>query len=550
VEGAGPTTGPSRVPPPARSRPAALALGAVLVLALGLRLADFGWGIPLEPFGGYYHPDEGKVVQGALDFPADVAARTDLRYPTGYHYAIGLVRVPLAPVVATLRPGTDRVLGAYVVGRGLTVLLAVLAVLATFLFGRRLFGARAGLVAAALLAVSAVHVLHSAFATLDVPTSLLALVALWRADVVFAAPSRRNVLLLAVASGLLIGVKWPGAAILVPGVLAIVLGRRAAGAGWQAALVGALPDAALYLAVTAAVVLATTPAILLRPGQLVEAVTYETGRQGLGEMDRLDPETWLDVADALQVAVGAPLAWLLLAGLALAFVRPTAREILLVALVGGYVFVLGDRAANRYLILPLPVLCLFAGRMVSRLAADRRAAVRWATVALAAVAWLAGLRFAATAVAARRAPDARMAAAAWLAANAPAGSTVCLDQANEADPQDWKEPQVSRERFAVVDCLERPEYVLGIGGGHERLRAAFASPHLRPDYTWDPEAADFWPDDRPPSPDRLRFYEDLLVGPDPSRAYDLAVEFTNEKLPTVPFEVSGVRVFRHRSAER
>jgi 4-amino-4-deoxy-L-arabinose transferase-like glycosyltransferase len=527
-----------------------LALGLVLALALALRLVNFGWGIPLDPYTGTYHPDERKIAEGALAFPGDILTRTDLRYPTAYHYAIGLAGWPLRPLLRPLLPTPpDELLATFVLGRMLSVLLALGAIVLTWVLGRRWYGSWAGLTAAALLAVTLVHVVHSGYATLDVPTSCLVVASLWACDKVIRKPGWGKVVLLGALSGLLIGTKYPGGVIVLPGLLALALGRQReqADGGWRSALLspGFVGSVGLYLGLTAAVALATTPTILLHPSYLRAAFDYERDRQGFGGTSWLDLDAWRGAFDALAVAAGPVLGLLFALGLAAAFVRPGYPEALLLALVLPYYLVLGDRVANRYLILLLPAFALLAGRLVHLVGSSSRPAVRWAGIGVALLAVLAGLSASASAVASIHQPDVRTEAARFLAENAPAGATVCLDQVNDDTAQTWKEPPVSRERYRVVDCAEGPEWVLTIGGSG-RMERALASPFLRPDYSWDPAQLDWWPDGEPTPPERLRFYDALFPGRDAHADYVLAADYTRERLPTVPFDVSAVRVWRRQ----
>lgn len=542
-----PSAGAATPPPVARAE--WLALGLVLAVALALRLVNFGWGIPLDPHTGTYHPDERKVVEGALAFPGDVLTRTDLRYPTAYHYAIGLAGYPLRPLLRPLLPGPDDLLATFVLGRALTLLLALGAVALTWGLGRRWYGPWGGLTAAALLAVSLVHVVHSGYATLDVPTSCLVVAALWACDRMVRRPGWGSVLLTALLSGLLVGTKYPGGVIVLPALVALALGRRRAqpDAGWRAALLspGFLGGAALYLGLTAVVALASTPTILLHPDYLRAAFDYERDRQGFGGTSWLELDAWRGAFDALTVAAGPVLGLVFALSLAAALLRPGYPEALLLSLVLPYYLVLGDRVANRYLILLLPAFALLAGRLLQLAADSPRPAVRWAGLGLAGLAVLSGLAASVAAVAAIHQPDLRSQAARFLAEQAPAGATVCLDQVNEDTAQTWKEPPVSRERYRVVDCAERPDWVLAVGGSG-RVERALASPYLRPDYSWDPAQLDWWPDGEPTPPERLRFYDALFPGSDARADYLLAADYRRERLPAVPFDVSVVRVWRRR----
>ena len=197
--------------------------------------------------------------------------------------------------------------------------------------------------------------------------------------------------------------------------------------------------------------------------------------------------------------------------------------------------------ANRYLVLLVPFFVLLVGRLVGLAATSPRPRLRLSVGGLVAVVWRAGLWASVSAVRVIHQPDVRTQAARYLYEHAPA-ATVCLGQVNEANPEAWKDPPVSADRYQLVGCLESPLWVITIGG-LGRMEKALAAPYLRPDYSWDPDQLDWWPDE-PATSEMLRFYDALLPGTDSHADYELAAEFAQERRPTVPFDVSGVRVWR------
>ncbi len=531
---------------PRARRREATAVALIVLLALALRAINLGWGLPLDAHTGYYHPDERKIVQGALDFPGDIVTRSDLRYPTAYHYTLGIVSAPVRVAMARAAPTVDPFLVTAVVGRLLTLILALLTVVGTWWLGRRWYGIWGGLTAAAFVAVTLVHVVHTGYVTLDVPAAAVAVAVLWACDRIVAQPSAANVILGGVLTGLLIGTKYPGGVMVVPGLVAVAVGQRWARPedSWWAAIISrrAALLAVLYLALTAGVTLLTTPAIALHPEHLQGAIAYESGRQGFGGTSWLGLEALLDAVDSLQVAAGWAAGVLFALALAAALYRPRYPEVLLLSGIVPYYLVLGDRVANRYLVLLVPFLALLVGRLVGLAAASPRLWLRASVVGLVAVVWLAGLGASVSAVRVIHRPDVRTQAARYLDEHAPAGATVCLDQVNETNPEAWKDPPVSADRYQLVGCLDSPQWVITIGG-LGRMEKALASPYLRPDYSWDPDQLDWWPDE-PATPEMLRFYDALLSGTDGRADFELAAEFAQERLPTVPFDVSGVRVWR------
>ncbi len=158
----------------------------ILLLALGVRLYGLDFGLPYT-----IHPDEPNVVDHAVRIlkTGDWNPRWYI-YPSGYSYLqVGVLTLHLLWGIARglytspadLPDSSHVITGApasYLWARGTTALFGVLTVLLVYLVGRRVFSEKAGLAGALLLALSPLHVEHSHYATTDVPTAALALLAL------------------------------------------------------------------------------------------------------------------------------------------------------------------------------------------------------------------------------------------------------------------------------------------------------------------------------------------------------------------------------------
>jgi len=170
---------------------------SIFALALGLRLWGINFGLPF-----LYHSDEGAVIMPALNI-----IRTGdykpirLDYGSAYIYGLAALYIPFflygawrgyfrtvadLPVYADYRQiGQYPFPGVFVLARCLTALLGSLTVLVVYRLGNRLAGWRAGLIAAAWLAVAPLHVLNSHFGSVDVPAALLITLAVARSLDVF-----------------------------------------------------------------------------------------------------------------------------------------------------------------------------------------------------------------------------------------------------------------------------------------------------------------------------------------------------------------------------
>jgi 4-amino-4-deoxy-L-arabinose transferase-like glycosyltransferase len=158
-----------------RKQVPALLLLLILLAALGLRIWGSDFGLPAYT---RYHPDEHALVDRA----AEILWTGDwnlhrFNYPAFYAY------VQAGAYAAYFLYGVTQDLwhqvppftvpNYYKVGRLVTVLFGTLAVLVTYLVGRELNGKRSGLLAAAVLGGSYLHVIHSHYATFDVMVTFL-----------------------------------------------------------------------------------------------------------------------------------------------------------------------------------------------------------------------------------------------------------------------------------------------------------------------------------------------------------------------------------------
>src|SRR5581483_3877360 len=152
---------------PARSL---LALTAIVGLGLALRLWGIRYGLP-HPNA---RPDEDVLLAKVSGFDTGDLNPHWFMYPTFYLYALyGWLKALLAGAYVlglAPRPGTladvarEFPARLYVLSRLFSVALGTATVAVTFLLGRAVWNARAGLTAALLLSVAFLHVRDSHFA--------------------------------------------------------------------------------------------------------------------------------------------------------------------------------------------------------------------------------------------------------------------------------------------------------------------------------------------------------------------------------------------------
>ena len=350
-------------------------LGAVLLLAAGLRLAHLGWGLP-----DYFFPDEAVFFRPATQ----VAATGDLHtgfttYPPltvdvlAATYAIA-ARAAGVPVEQLSVPTRVRL------GRLVMVAAAVATVGAVAALGSAVAGPVAGLVAAFFMAVLPVHLVQSRIISTDVLLTLFVVLGLHAALRLHARPTVGRAFACGAAVGLAAATKYPGALVAVaPAVvcvhgLAAALRRRDAVAArrW------------LRLAATAAIgaPLAFTLAyphwwadvrLLAERLAFLRFVAHEVGN----DIARLSPAGGVrgtpivyQLALLLPGALGVPLYALAVAGLVRLVGRATVREAALLLFAAAYFlfFATAQSVFPRYYLPLTPVLVIAAAALVVALA--------------------------------------------------------------------------------------------------------------------------------------------------------------------------------------
>jgi 4-amino-4-deoxy-L-arabinose transferase-like glycosyltransferase len=192
-------------------------LAAVLAGAFALRYQGISFGLPI-----LVHPDEAAVAEPARRVAAsgDLDPRTFL-YPSLTIYVQALayrVRYAFSDAASFVAVSETEI---YRTGRAVTVAFAVATVLATYLLAGTIAGPVAGLAAAALTAVSELHVANSLPITTDVPMAFFVLLASWLSLRIHTEGARmRDYLAAGLCAGLATSTKYNGVFSVLPIVVA------------------------------------------------------------------------------------------------------------------------------------------------------------------------------------------------------------------------------------------------------------------------------------------------------------------------------------------
>src|SRR5215831_2490682 len=196
-----------------RVDPWLLAALAVSVLGLALRVTGLAYGLP-----DHFHWDEPTIMNRVIRMGGGDLNPHFFYYPTLLMYLLLVANGMLyaaGHVLGVYTSSSDFAVtyltnstASYVVGRALVATLGAATVLLTFLVGRRFLSPAAGLIGAALLAVSPVHIGNSHFATNDVPMAFFAMLSyvfLWQ---VYTRGETRDYVLAGIVIGLGVSTKY------------------------------------------------------------------------------------------------------------------------------------------------------------------------------------------------------------------------------------------------------------------------------------------------------------------------------------------------------
>lgn len=297
----------------------------------------------------------------------------------------------------------------------------------TWRLGRRVGGAPTGLLAAAFLAVNALHVDYSQIIRTDIQASLFMLLCAGATLAIAEQGRLRDYLLAGAFVGLGCATKWPAAAI-AAGPLAVGVWRIARGHGDAHKLL-------LFVGAAVATLLLASPYLLLDYPTVMrnlagEARPTHPGATGGGLLANLAWYARYPLLGSFGIGGGV----LAAIGTILIGLRNRTAAVALAPGVGAFVLLIAVQALRweRWLIPLLPFAAIAAGYAVHAIAEIVRSRTRRALPFLepaAAVLLMLPMLQATQARAVERANDTRQLASAWLRANAPAGSAILVEHA-------------------------------------------------------------------------------------------------------------------------
>lgn len=420
-------------PPPSYAR---WALGAIIALALGLRLWGIGFGLPYDFTPDEIHEIMRALKLGAGEYDWDGFGKGGLYLilfvEYGFLYVFwrltGHVGGPNDFALQYLQDPT----AFYLLGRVTVALMGAATCLVVYWIGRRLYDWRTGLVAAFLGATAYFHAAWSHYINVDTGMTL----AVWASLLAYVKYEETARTKWLVTSGALIGIavafKLPGLAAVVPLGLAVVtpLTKWSNPMGPLRVLaIGALSFAIALVAVAPESV-RNIPSVLGYFQQLVQpagTAAERVSRPGIsGSVFELTQLTFGNFLSIPFSSTNLALTIAALLGGALALYRRHRWDLIWCAFALTYfaAMVAADRPGHeRYLLPIMPAFWLLGARAVVAVAGARRAVIP----TLVAVICVVPLYMLVQQNVTWTRPDTRVLGKQWIEANVPPGSRILMD---------------------------------------------------------------------------------------------------------------------------
>lgn len=336
-----------------------------------MRLVGLRWGLPNALHSCSYHPDEFFTIGAALFVYLNRSWDPKFyNYPSLYIY---LCAMAIAITVGYgFASGADSV---YLAARSVTVIMGVGAVAATYWAGREMFGKTVGLYAALILAIAPLHVQHSHFATVDVPSTLFIALCFGYSALIYKRGNWREYLFAGVMAGLAAGTKYNAVIIVFSLIAAHFLRNKIK---WSSIISGRLWAS---LGCVIATFIISTPGSVFRTGEFLHGLTYEMKHASTGHglvFAGTGNGFIYTLTSSLCSGLGPLLAFMfILAVIAAVYKRDKYTLIILAFAVPYYVLISISQVRFARYTLPLyPAICLMCGWLIcywwERLLSERK----------------------------------------------------------------------------------------------------------------------------------------------------------------------------------
>ena len=511
----------------------------LVLLGLAIRVSCILWGIPIQRYVGRYHADEGSAYRHAVGFPGNYSSNIYFDYGTTLPYLVAVLVLPLKSFVTSSTYELICWMGLRIV----SVLTGTGGIAIVYLLGKRLYDARTGLLAAALLAFSFSHCMNSSYANFDVPISFLALLCFMLVLRALDRDRVRDFIYLGVAAGILIGTKLTMIIVLAIPLVAVLIARTSRREEPTRTFQAEVGRGAICVAIALAIFVISNFHVVRNFAAFVahwkqqKYLWYDRSTVPLTQV----PGIWWRYTIA---AMGAPTVVLALIGVFRLGRRDVALKVAMVVFLVAHFVLLRHHFYSRSAVEIAPLACLLAARACTSFM-DYRIA-KPVAYAAAAFAVMVSLTMSCRGVIARL-DDPRTKAARFLAKELPAGSTIGIVSIYRSPiVASWQWPALDLTRLRQIDFLQMPEYLIDTSTNKDIMISALRSEKLGTNDIWDPAFNRDWYNYEPPPPRVFQFYRDLLNG---TGSYTLIKSFEPRNADlTIEFGNVGIRVYKRSSA--
>lgn len=414
-------------------------LAAIVLAALAFRAWGLTWGLHNATVERRPQPDEWTVywlfrwfeTNHNLNPCPQAATQCFFDWGAVYPYLAYAVHFLTTPLLAALPAhyfgpnAKPAFIQSEVAGRVCSLLASTVTATVVYRFGSVAYGYAAGLLAAILIAFSALLIELAHFATPDSTTSLLLSASLLALVLAMQRPTARRFAVTGVLIGLAMGTEYHMGLLALPLLAAWYLSPQRKGKLLAIAGAGAIGTFLL----TNVYILVDLPGFVAAIKHTVLMRTVDSQAEYQGRWKAFDP-AWLYVLRyPLGYGESAGLAIVLAVGVVWAVIRRRKTDLLLLCWVVPYFLLVSWSSAKfmRYSAPLLPALAVLAGAMLADLWSIRRVPRR-----ILALATTAALLFALTYDAAYTglftSPDPRVVATAWLEQHVPTGTEVAFEE--------------------------------------------------------------------------------------------------------------------------
>lgn len=408
------------------------ALAVVIVItavAAVYRFWALSWGLPNALHQATYHPDEIFQVSAMLKlnpfaFSFDPGF---YNYPSGY-MSIGSIVLRLAQAYGVAFSSAAQV---YLIARVVTAVMGVASIPIIYVAASRLFGKRAGYLSASVMAIIPLHIMHSHFATVDVPTTFWVALALVGSALILSGKGTMRYVFAGLMIGFAVSTKYNAALLVIPTLVAHFTSEG------KERFRGRLTDRRLWMLLGCVILgfIIGTPGVLVQPAAYLQGFMAEAAhvKSGHGLVFVGKGPGWLDVlSNSLGYGMGVVMLLMSLLGFSLAVVRRKREDWILLSFVVPYFLMISllEVRFARYAMPLLPVLAIMVGRMMDEVAGvlrEQKVVVLravWGAVCVAVFAYT-GI-YSAGLDKLFSADDPRTQAADWFNNNAPTDSSVAM----------------------------------------------------------------------------------------------------------------------------